>query len=47
MNDVRKYAVVIERAAGNYSAYVPDLSDAQTITTGELDQLEDVLQPAA
>ena len=25
MNDVRKDAVVIERAAGNYSAYVSDL----------------------
>ena len=25
MTDVRKYAVVIERAVNNYSAYVPDL----------------------
>ena len=25
MTDVRKYAVVIERADNNYSAYVPDL----------------------
>ena len=25
MTDIRKYAVVIERAVNNYSAYVPDL----------------------
>ena len=25
MREVRKYAVIIEKASGNYSAYVPDL----------------------
>ena len=38
MNDVRKYAVVIERAGGNYSAYVPDLPGC--ISVG--DTVEDI-----
>lgn len=33
MNDARRYAVVFERGASNYSAYVPDLPGC--ISVGE------------